>query len=153
MKGISVFTLFMLGFFLLAINAGDMLYESDAQHTIQRDIYNYTNSIFEWNQSKSAPIIEVNNTYNSSVARVYRINNIVSKSVDWAGFSFMELGKLGVEIGYDGEGSYKMIGLLKTIKWILIFMLIYYLFLPVMAVVMFAWYAYDWVKKKVLRKK
>lgn len=142
----------MLGFFLLAINAGDLLYEADTEDGEYRDIYNHTESIFIWNQSQMAPVYEVNASHNASWARVIRINNIVSKSVDWLGYSFMELGKLGVEIGYTGEGNFKMAGLLKMIKWLLIIMLLYYLSVPIAAIGIFGWHSYDWIKKKVLRK-
>jgi len=143
--------LLILGFFLLAINAGDTLYEADKAANTTRDIFNYTESHFLWNSSV-APITELNETHNKSEALSIRINNILNKGIDWLGFSFMETGKLGVEMGYHGEGNFKMIGLLKLIKWVLLIMLIYFLLMPTAAVILLAWHSYDWIKKRLLKK-
>ena len=146
-----VFLLMLIGIFLIAINTGDMLYESDKANGIERNIYNYTDSQFYWNSSY-AGLQEVNITDNATEVKAIRINNLVNKGIDWMGYTFFETVKMGVETGYEGEGELKLIGLLKLLKWIFILILAYYLLMPVAAIIILAWNSYDWIKKRVIKK-
>lgn len=145
------FMVLIVFFFVTTIHIGDILYEEDKELGMQRNIYEYTERTFNWNSSL-APIREVNDSMNITDTSPIRVNNILNKGVDWFGFTFFEVGKLGVEIGYFGNGSYNLAGMLTAIKWLIYIVIGYYLLMPIAAIIIICLHSYDWIKKKLIER-
>lgn len=142
----------MIALFLMTVHLGDTLYESDLENGTFRDIYNFTETTLVWNSSNT-PVYEINASENFTEIRATRISNIINKGADFFGFTFMETGKLGVEIGYEGEGKYNLMPILTAFKWLIYLIIVVNLIMPVAIVLMIGWYSYDWIKKLVIRRR
>jgi len=142
----------LFALFLMMVHLGDTLYEADASENITRDIYNFTESKLVWN-STTVPVKEINTSQNYTEIRTTRISNIINKGADFIGYTFMETGKLGVEIGYNGKGRYDLMPILNAFKWLVYIIIAINLVIPIAVVVMLGWYSYDWIKKLIIRRR
>ena len=88
---------------LVGLLVGQAQYESG-----EEDIRNITDTLV-WNYTSNI---------DSDVVELDRLGNIIDKSIDWAGFSLIELTKGTVEYGYIHHNfNYEV--LLTLIKWFL----------------------------------
>ena len=118
---------------LMALFAGNSLYENDSQNNITRDIQNYTDSTLVWNESnfKTQAYNISNNNTNESFYNI-RIQNILNYGINGLGGGIFEFSKMFIEIGYKSKGEYDLglfLSFLRFVFWVIV---IGVLFMPTM---------------------
>lgn len=88
----------ILLFIFLTMFVGQVIQE-EQKNNIDFDIYNYTENNILWNSSYGEK--ELNDNLEYENIQSVRLNNIITKTVDWGGYTLTEIGKWGVEFGYD----------------------------------------------------
>jgi len=140
---------------------GQSLYNSDIENDTIRDIYNETESNFNWsNYSTSINKILTNEMDDEYGIPEYDINvkrfkNILIKFVDFVGYSSFEGVKWGVEYGYTHpEHDLKFfLEFLIKIFWIILIIALIPLVIPLLAIIYLFCKGSWWVIKKVAGKK
>jgi len=99
-------TLIFIVIAVAIFGVGQALYEADVADNTTRDIYNLTESIFQWNSSnfettKINMTDVINNTVTRQLLLNHRTKNILYKGFDFFGYSVFEVSKWGVEFGYE----------------------------------------------------
>ena len=98
MRGIMSALLILI--FVAIFFVGNTLYESDLESDIERDIYNFTNTL-QWDYNESYIIEPYNVTLkNIGDVRKGRLSKVIYKFVDLIGFTSIEAAKTGIEFGY-----------------------------------------------------
>ena len=101
MKGIAFLT--GLWCMILLMFVSQTLYEYNAKDNVTFDIYNYTETNLAWNYTTNEDVIKGNlsqSGYNIDKIQSVRINNIITKTIDWIGYTIYEVTKWSVEFGY-----------------------------------------------------
>ena len=130
----------MLIIFLTVMFLGQTVYEKDFEEGNIRNVYNYSESTFKWNNSR-LPIIDYTNETKLDTIYSNRINNFISYSVNYFGNVFMEVSKFCFEFGYThAEYNFKfyfdfLVKAIKIIIWLFLAVLFTKLLLPMFAIV------------------
>jgi len=140
MRLLILFVIFIL--FITIFSIGNVLYESDKEQNITRDIYNYTENALIWNSSNfQIEDINVSNLpENTSLLTGKRLSNVIMKGVDFLGYTLFEVSKWGIEFGYvRNEINFQNIleiipSTVKIVIWLMICMLIAKILLPLYAI-------------------
>lgn len=132
---------------LMGLLMGSTLYEADIEDSITRDIYNYTESKLKWNES----LFNVQTNFsNKSIEYISssRIINIVYKVIDCVGYSFFEIEKWFIELGYT-HPQYNYLLLIRLV----IFCIILYLLIPFLIVCYIVYLLSSLIYNKFRKKK
>ncbi len=132
----------------ISLYAGSEVYEDDLDNGIERDIYNYTDTMFKWNES-----LFEHETYNASLSQdviQIRLNNIIYKLFDAVGFSTFEGAKMFTEIGYNSHGEYDLGFMIKLMQFVLWVIIIGVLFYPAMIVGVGLYELFKYIRKKII---
>ncbi len=104
---------------------GQSVYQSDVEYGTERDIYNFTESTINWNNSITE---KFNENWEDNIqvleydVNIKRFKNVLKKFVDFIGYSFVEAFKWGIEYGYT-HPEYDLRFFLKIlikILWIIV---------------------------------
>ena len=129
---------------LLAMTAGQAVFEQDQEDNITRSIENLTAPL-EWNSTDFEP--PMNDFSNSST-----IVNIVYKTCDWLGYTMFEIGKWGMGFGYENPQYdfefFMNIGI-KLVYLLLIIPVIPAIVIAIGAIIMALYLLTAWIYKKV----
>jgi len=126
MRIITALILFLM---ISMIYAGESLYKSDLEEHKNRDINNLTNQI-QWNESRFD-----NETYlfNNSHA-----SKIIYTGINFMGVTLFETSKWSIEFGYNNAEKYNFKFYLNLLKWyiyIMIFVLLFPIIIPLLALI------------------
>lgn len=146
MKVKGLVYLVLIAMICLSLYTGSRLYESDMEQGIERDIYNYTNTYFSWNESIFDTSGYEDNTTTS------RVNNIMFKLSDSFGYMMFESTKMFVEIGYESQGKYNLGFMLKFIQIVLWVIIIGIIFYPALVIGVLLYELFKYVKRKLNHK-
>ena len=127
-----IINLLLLVFVVAALFAGGALYQDDLKEGELIDIYNLTSNMLNWEYNYTLEIPTSNDTIISS-----RLYNVLSKGIDFIGFTTFEVAKTGVEFGYTHpEYDYDYaLGIVKLLLIIAIIAVLSPLFIPVIAII------------------
>ena len=152
-----IVTLLLLICVVSLIFVGQSMYQSDLENDELRDIYQQTEESFNW--SNYSVIIEqaLDDGLSDSVqvkeydVNVKRIKNVFIKFIDFAGFSTFEISKWGIEYGYEHPehdlGFF--LNFLIKIFWVILFITLVPLVVPVLAIIYLLFKGIFWVFKKI----
>ena len=151
-----VVSILILICFVSLIFVGQSLYSSDLENNEIRDIYNHTESSFNWSGSFNmmektlGSEIDEEVSLNEYDINVKRFKNIVIKFVDFLGYSSYEGVKMGIEYGYEHpEHDLEFfLGFLIKIIWILLIIALIPLVVPLLAIIYLSFKGMYWLVKK-----
>jgi len=92
---------------LMMMFASQQLYKYNQEDNKDFDIYNFTqnNNVLTWNYTLHKETIQSNFSdmtgLDYSNIQSKRINNIIHKTIDWAGYTTFEIMKWAMEFGYN----------------------------------------------------
>ena len=95
--------LIMLFVFLLLMFVAQTMHTNNLEKNETFNIYNFTETQMKWNYTfaESQYVNETGFNYTSAADVLpQRISNLVSKTVDWIGYSLFEFAKFAIEFGY-----------------------------------------------------
>lgn len=135
MKGL-VFPVILLMVIFAMLTISQNLYEDDPT----RDIYNTTETIFNWNETfQGEVVVAYYNQTKEEYAEVQagRIQNILYKTIDWIGYVSFETAKGMVEFGFTHpEYDYRFFfNLTKFILYALVVVVCLPLVTPLLALI------------------
>jgi len=154
-----IVTIIILICFVALIFVGQSMYQADLENDELRDIYEQTEKSFNWEDNFSK-IIEksidggISDEINIKEydVNVKRIKNVFIKFIDFAGFSTFEISKWGIEYGYEHPehdlGFF--LNFLIKIFWIILFVALVPLVVPVLAIIYLFFKGIFWVFKKLV---
>ncbi len=128
----------------MSMFAGMNVKNVDIEDGVDRNVYEYSNTIFKYNEST----FSTTQQYNKNNSVTTHINNIVMKQLEALTYSVFEIGKIGVELGYDSNEPHETQSLAHTIKIILILLLISISIYPILIMVVCFNELYKYIKSK-----
>lgn len=138
---------FIWMFVFMGLFFGIMLYDLDIKNNGQRNIYNYTSNSFNW--SYDIEIREFNSTdTNLEDSFRLRMSNIITKTVDLAGYTIFQILSFSIEFGYEklsDISSQTIITAFKIILTIMIISLIIPIIVPFLALVYLLFEGLKWL--------
>ncbi len=131
---------------------GETLHNQDFEDLAPRDIYNWTETKLEWNESTFERVkTNVTANLNYSFVSVNRVKNILYKTIDWLGYTIFEVAKGSIEFGYNNADKYNFHFTWKLLIFYIFFM-VFVLSIPALIVIIALIYiAYSGIKALVLR--
>jgi hypothetical protein len=140
---------------------GQTFYKSDLENNEIRDIYNQTESNFNWTDYsimiEQSFDEEINNNYGTKEyeMNVKRIKNILIKFMDFIGYSTFEGTKWSIEYGYNHpkQDLGFFLEFLVKILWIILFITLIPLVIPLLAIIYLFCKGTIWLIKKIVGKK
>jgi len=138
---------------LMALFAGNSLYENDVENNISRDIFNYTDSQLNWNSS-NFELAQYNNTNNNTNESFYnfRIQNTLNYGINGLGGAIFEYCKMFIEIGYKTQGEYDLGMFLSFLRFVFWIMVVGILFMPALYIGIGIYELTKYIKTKVKEK-
>ncbi len=150
-------TLMILIMIFLFMMAGQAIYKEDVEMGEERDIYNLTESTFQWNYNLSYELNTIEDTIQVSEYNLgtERFKKVTHKFVDFIGYSFFEGAKWGIEYGYT-HPEYDLrffLDFLIKILWIGIIIAVIPLIVPLIALIYLFFKGICCLTKKILNNK
>lgn len=136
---------------LMVIFLGVSIHNNDTENNVERNIYNFTESIFRWNSSLWE--VEILNTTDINMEQVvtFRIHNILQKTIDLIGYSLFQGVRLGIEFGYEKAYDYdpeSFISLSRLILLVVILAFIIPVIVPILAILYLFFEGLKWIINK-----
>ncbi len=104
---------------------GETLHNQDFEDLTPRDIYNWTATNLEWNESTFERVkTNVTENLNYSFVNINRFSNILYKTIDWMGYTMFEITKGSIEFGYINADKYNFQFTWKLLIFYVFFMVI-----------------------------
>ncbi len=151
MKLIFVFGLMII---ISMMYVGETLHNQDFKNLTPRDIYNWTESTLNWNESTFEYVkTNVTEKLNYSFVNINRFKNILYSTMDWAGYTLFEVSKGSIEFGYINADKYNFKFTWKLLIFYIFFMILV-LSLPLLIIIIALGYIiYNGIKTLYLRFK
>ncbi len=100
----------LIGSLILVVSmmyVGETLHNQDFEDATPRDIYNWTATQIQWNETLFETVkTNVTDNLNYSFVNTNRGKNILYKTMDWLGYTIMEVFKGSIEFGYVNADKY-----------------------------------------------
>lgn len=147
--------LILIGIVVLMFT-GQSAYQSDVEYETERDIYNFTESKFNWS-SNYAEILPDTPTEKVQIleynVNIGRFKSILGKFIDFLGYSSFEVAKWGIEYGYEHpEHDLEFfLNFLIKILWICVIIALVPLIIPLLALVYLLCKGICYLIKKIKR--
>lgn len=152
MKHLSLLTVIMfLVMMVMSLHVGVTLYQQDQEQGVERDIYNYTSTVFDWNES-IFELKDYNLSMNKSEAASLRATNFGYIIGNFIGSLLFEASAFFVEVGYLSEGKYNTGALITVLRWVMFAVVVAIFFLPTAVIIYLLYLGYKKIRKYMENK-
>jgi len=153
-----IVTILVLICFVALMFVGQSMYQADLEDGGLRDIYQQTEESFNWTNYSTVIKNAVNNEMDDSIqikeydVNTKRVKNVLIKFIDFAGFSSFEISKWGIEYGYEHpeQDMGFFLNFLVKIFWIILFVTLVPLVVPVLAIIYLFFKGIFWLFRKLV---